>query len=188
MNYNVISWFLFEKNKLKRLLKTGSLSELKTFLENIDDKTHSYIDKSLEKELKKNGLYRNHISNYIDDKGLFNGNKEILVSPIIQEFFEKRGVNWEDSFTAEELNIAQAFRKALFGLKNSDIDILSSDVSLLISDGILKITDIIDENNNISEKVIDAVFAYNYMSIFNFVRNYSFSSSFIRKIYGKEQD
>ncbi|MBR4262884.1 MAG: hypothetical protein IKQ35_05925 [Bacilli bacterium] len=189
MRYNAFTWFLYGKRRFKRLLRRGPLDELRETISHYYD--YSSVTDSFSKILNKKHLSAQNLLDFINSNGTFNGNPAILLSPDVQKFLSNLGVNWENSFSEEDLKKAEAFRELTKSFKPNDRALLGCVLTYLLKFKGLTISDIFDENNKIKSEFYDLLLSkgadYFIDGNINFYfRKNTFSSDFIKKLFGED--
>ena len=101
MAYNTVTWNLSGKRKLKNLLAHGSMKDLISFINEVDDNDNYSIVESMRSILKKRGLYSSDFNRLFNEDGSFKKDDSLLVSISVQEYLTSRGIFWENFYTEE---------------------------------------------------------------------------------------
>lgn len=190
MEYTYATWLLLGKRKMKKLLKRGPLNELVEMINECQQASLKYgYTQSYEDLFSKKLLHPYDLLNYLNNAGEFNGNKNIIVAPRIQDFLNQHGIDWEQSLTAPEIAQVKKFREFTSTMNKKDVAILGVTLNTIQ----IPTADIFDENNDINSQFFDILFSRafqafspscvlpRYSSIFD-----TFSENFISKNYGPE--
>ena len=183
-----MKWYILgDRRKFKHILKYGPLSEVPKMMGTyLHDIVGIGIEGSIKKILNKYNIDSFSLTNSINDDGTFSGNVGIITNPFLQDFFASHGINWQNSFTEEQLKMAKKYREFISSMNKKDCIILSNSLLFYITKKSIQISEIFDDDCTIKSTFFDLIFSVLSYHFFDSKPDQLFSNSFIINYYGKD--